>query len=88
MSPPVLTHQFKQLEAHEASQIVPATMDQLIVRILPRHEYLAAAKANRVTESNAPLGQDVQVDVEFGESLLRTASGMLKSIVSSVGTGL
>jgi hypothetical protein len=45
-------------------------------------------KAHLVTESNAPLGQDMQVDVEFGESLLRTASGKLKWIVSQVGTGL
>jgi phenylacetate-CoA ligase len=88
MSPSALTHPFKPLDAIEASQMVQTALDRLVVRVIPRPEYSAADTEHLVRELKARLGQDMQVDIEFVESLPRTASGKFKWVISQVDTGL
>ena len=88
MSPSALTHPFKPLDAIEASQMVQTAVDRLVVRVIPRPEYSAADTEHLVRELKARLGQDMQVDIEFVESLPRTASGKFKWVISRVDTRL
>lgn len=88
ISPSVLTHPFKPLDSIEASQLVQTDLDRLTIRIVPRADYTQAHTDYLTRELKARLGQDMQVTVEFKESLPRTASGKFKWVISQVDLGL
>ena len=87
MNPSALTHPFKSLDSIEASPMIQTALDRLVVHVIPRPEYSAAEMDHLVRELKPRPGQDMQVDVEFVESLPRTASGRFTWVISLVGKG-
>jgi phenylacetate-CoA ligase len=88
ISPSVLTHPFKPLDAIEASQLVQTDLDRLVIRIVKRPEYSDADSAHLVRELKARLGADMRIEFEFLDTLPRTKSGKFKWVISQVDLGL
>lgn len=88
ISPSVLTHPFKPVDSIEASQLVQTDLDRLIVRLVPRPEFCAADSEHIIRELQARLGEDMRVEIEFVDTLPRTASGKFKWVVSQVDLGI
>lgn len=88
ISPSVLTHPFKPLDAIEGSQLVQTDLDRLLVRIVPGDRFDEADRAHLVRELKARLGDDMRIDIEIVHELPRTARGKFKWVVNELGTGL
>ena len=88
ISPSVLTHPFKPLDAIEASQLVQTDLDRLVIRIVKRPGYSDADSAHLVRELKARLGADMRIEFEFLDTLPRTKSGKFKWVISQVDLGL
>jgi phenylacetate-CoA ligase len=88
ISPSVLTHPFKPLNAIDGSQIVQTDRDRLVIRIVPRADYSEADSEQLIGALKARLGQGMRVELEFVDELPKTASGKFKWVVSEVDTGL
>lgn len=88
ISPSVLTHPFKPLDAIEASQLVQTDLDRLIIRLVPTPAYRQADADHLVRELKARLGEEIRVDIELTDSLPRTANGKFKWVISEVDLGI
>ena len=86
--PSVLTHPFKPLDCIEASQIVQTDLDRLIIRMSRAPSTPTTDGAHLVRELKARLGADMRIDIEFLETLPRTARGKFKWVISQVDLGL
>lgn len=88
ISPSVLTHPFKPLDAIEASQLVQTDLDRLIIRVIPTSAYSQADADYLVRELKARLGEEMEIVIELTDSLPRTASGKFKWVISQVDLGI
>ena len=88
ISPSVLTHPFKPLDAIEGSQLVQTDLDRLLIRIVPGGGFTDAERDHLVRELKARLGDDMRIDIELVDELPRTSRGKFKWVINEVGTGL
>jgi phenylacetate-CoA ligase len=88
ISPSVLTHPFKPLHTIRESQIYQKNYGQIIVRIVKGDGYSDADTRHLVTELRDRLGDDIEIDIEFRETLERTSSGKFRWVISDVTLGI
>jgi phenylacetate-CoA ligase len=88
ISPSVLTHPFKPLDAIEGSQIVQTDLDRLLIRIVPGGRFGDEDREHLLRELRARLGEDMRIDIEIVDELPRTSRGKFKWVVSEMETGL
>ncbi|MEK9809996.1 MAG: hypothetical protein VW362_06080 [Candidatus Nanopelagicales bacterium] len=85
ISPSVLTHPFKPLDAIEASQIIQRGLDRITVRLVVRDaEFTGGMEAQLRSGLLERLGSSVKVDFEYVSAIPRTASGKFRWVVSTV----
>lgn len=85
ISPSVLTHPFKPLDAIEASQIIQRELDRITVRLVVRDaEFTGGMEAQLRSGLLERLGSSVKVDFEYVSAIPRTASGKFRWVVSTV----
>lgn len=88
ISPSALTHPFKPLTSIEASQLVQAEPDRLVVRVVPREEFSTADAEHLVRELKARLGRDMTVTIELLDALPISPNGKFKWVISKVTSGI
>jgi phenylacetate-CoA ligase len=88
ISPSVLTHPFKPLDAIEASQLIQTDLDRLLIRLVPTRAYRQAHADHLVRELKARLGEEMRIDIELTDKLPRTANGKFKWVISEVDLGI
>jgi len=88
ISPSVLTHPFKPLNAIDGSQIIQTDLDRLIIRIVPRVDYSEKDTEHLKRELKSRLGDDMRIDIEFIKALPRSKGGKFKWVVSEVELGI
>ena len=88
ISPSVLTHPFKPLDAIEGSQIVQTAPDAVTVRIVPGPGYNAAHTTHLIRELGARLGADVHIEVKMVDALEVSPNGKFKWVISRVSLGI
>jgi phenylacetate-CoA ligase len=84
ISPSVLTHPFKPLNAIDGSQVVQRSLDQLTIRLIPREDFKPAHADQLIRDLRARLGQDMEIQIEYVRELPRTRSGKFKWVVSDI----
>lgn len=88
ISPSVLTHPFKPLDAIEGSQIVQWSPDAVTVRIVAGPRYTTGHTAHLVRELGLRLGEGVRIEVEMVDHLEVSANGKFKWVISHVPLGV
>ena len=88
ISSSVLTHPFKPLHTIRESQIVQTDYDQITIKIVKGDGYSDSDTAHLVSALVERLGRDVEINIEFRESLSRTSSGKFRWVVSEVSLGI
>jgi phenylacetate-coenzyme A ligase PaaK-like adenylate-forming protein len=88
ISSSVLTHPFKPLHTIRESQIVQTDYDQIIVKIVKGEGFSDKDTSHLVSALAERLGHDVEINVEFRDSLNRTSSGKFRWVVSKVSLGI
>jgi phenylacetate-CoA ligase len=88
ISSSVLTHPFKPLHTIRESQIIQTDYDQILIKIVKGEGYSDSDTAHLVSALAERLGRDVEIKVEFRDSLSRTSSGKFRWVVSEVSLGI
>ena len=84
VSSSILTHPFKPLHSVAESQIVQEDREHIVVKIIRLPSYTDADTEHLVTELRKRLGEEMQISVEFVESIPRTKAGKFRWVVSKV----
>jgi phenylacetate-CoA ligase len=80
-----LDHIFKaQLDVSEA-QIVQETPQAVRVLLVPRASYSSTSERLLLKEMRARLGDEIQIEVQLVEEILREPNGKFRAVKSSVG---
>ena len=86
--PSVLTHPFKPLNSIEESQIIQKDYDRILVKIVRRQDYADRDTQHLVRELKSRVGEETTIEIEFVESLSRTAAGKFRWVISEVPLGI
>lgn len=84
ISPSVLTHPFKPLHNIVESQILQERTDELKVSIVKESGFSSDDEDKLVSAFQERLGEEINIRVEYVESIPRTGNGKFKWVVSSI----
>ena len=84
VSPSVLTHPFKPMHNISESQIIQTELDQLLVKVVKRNSYTRKDEIKLLRAFQERLGSQVNIKIEYVDSIPRTDSGKLKWVISHV----
>ena len=84
ISPSVLTHPFKPMSAVAASQIVQDDLYNVRVRIVRKADYTDEDESILRMGFRQRLGNDINIHIEYVNSVEKTDSGKFKWVVSNV----
>lgn len=84
VSPSALTHPFKPLHGVEMSQIVQDDVDRILVKIVKGRDFDNSQVEGLLKSLKERLGEETNVEIEFVESIPKTAAGKYRWVVSRV----
>ena len=84
ISPSVLTHPFKPMVNIEESQIIQSDLHTIEVKIVKKKDYSRADEQLLLKGLRDRLGDDVDIDISYVDSLERTRSGKFKWVKSAI----
>ncbi len=84
ISSSILTHPFKPMHSVAESQIIQDSLYQIRILIVKRDSYKSSDTDYLKEEFKKRLGADINVEVEFVDTIPRTAAGKYKWVVSRV----
>ena len=84
ISPSVLTHPFKPLNGVKASQIIQEDINHIIIKIVRTPEYTKENTRLLLDAMKKRLGNNMDIDIQFVESIPRTSAGKFRWIISKV----
>jgi len=79
-----LDHIFKETIHIKESQIIQESIDRVIVRIVPRIGYSNKDSSYLLDEFRKRLGDNMEIEIEFVNSIHRQNSGKFKAVISKV----
>jgi phenylacetate-CoA ligase len=84
VSSSILTHPFKPLHGVAESQIVQEDREHIVVKIIKGPTYQDKDTTYLIRELKSRVGEDMDVQVEFVDSIPRTKAGKFRWVVSRV----
>lgn len=88
ISPSVLTHPFKPLHHIVESQIIQEDREHLLVKIVKGEDYGERDTEILLSGLQERLGEEMQIGIEFVDSIPRTRAGKFRWVISKVPLGL
>ncbi|MGB8658691.1 MAG: hypothetical protein WCE90_13055 [Candidatus Zixiibacteriota bacterium] len=88
ISPSVLTHPFKPLHHIVESQIIQEDREHLLVKIVKGEDYGEKDTEILLSGLQERLGEEMQIGIEFVDSIPRTRAGKFRWVISKVPLGL
>ena len=84
ISSSILTHPFKPMHTIEESQIIQESLHEVRILVVRRESYTDKDSLYLIEEFKKRLGEDVEVTVEFVDSIPRASAGKYKWVISKV----
>lgn len=84
ISPSVLTHPFKPLNGVKLSQIIQEDIDHITIKIVPGSDYTHENTKKLLSAMKERLGDNMNIDIQFLESIPRTSAGKFRWVISKV----
>jgi phenylacetate-CoA ligase len=84
VSSSVLTHPFKPLDSVQESQIIQEEIDLLRIKIVRRKDYCGRDSAHLIAALRERVGPTMHIQLEFVDSIPRTAAGKLRWVISKI----
>lgn len=80
-----MDHIFKSLSNIKESQLYQPDKDKLIIRLVKEHGFDEQRDTGKLINSaRERLGNDIDIKIEFHDSLLRTSNGKLRFVISDI----
>jgi len=79
-----LDHIFKEMHNIKESQIVQESIDEIIVKVVPREEFSEKSVKQLIAEFQKRLGDDMEIKIKIVDKIPRERSGKFKTVISKV----
>ncbi len=84
ISPSVLTHPFKPMHNIAESQIIQEDLKRLLVKIVKREGFTTEDEVRLINAFHERLGEEIEIEIEYVDSIPRTNSGKFKWVISKI----
>ena len=84
ISSSILTHPFKPVHNVAESQIIQEDREHVLVKLIVRPDYSDDDTNYLLSELKKRLGEGIKIEIEFVDSIPRTASGKFRWVISKV----